>query len=373
MFLPADDPFYHPNSNTTNTTTSPYQLTVPFLPANRSIGNNDSNPNPLLSGINGVTPFFDLNNIYGISDQDAMTRLRDTSTNRGKLKTSIVNGEQFPPKNESTGSYIWGSTSERSYSIFTLAIQTIWIREHNRLCDQLYALYGSSWTDEQYFQEVRRWTIAFFQKAVAEEYIGAILGRPLPVYQNYNPNLTPGVDTFFSTVTFRYGHSELSDFYQIQDEYGNALYNLALDDIKNLTLLEELGLERVLRSMILQRQEEVDIFFSDSTKASHAPDHNTYDIAAFDIIRSRDRGKIFIFPFGFLKCIPLYNVVRQYFGFPMAQSFSDISSIPNIQANLAKIYPNGIDTVEAWVGVMSEDHINGSNFGMVMNASMVTQ
>ncbi|RIB16852.1 heme peroxidase [Gigaspora rosea] len=113
--------------------------------------------------------------------------------------------------------------------------------------------------------------------------------------------------------------------------------------------------------MILQRQEEVDIFFSDSTKASHAPDHNTYDIAAFDIIRSRDRG------------IPLYNVVRQYFGFPMAQSFSDISSIPNIQANLAKIYPNGIDTVEAWVGVMSEDHINGSNFGMVMNASMVTQ
>ncbi|CAG8757887.1 9826_t:CDS:10, partial [Gigaspora margarita] len=373
MFLPADDPFYNPNPNIT---TSPYQLSVPFLPANRSDGNNDTNPatrNPLLSGINGVTPFFDLNNIYGISDQDAMTRLRDTSTNRGKLKTSIVNGQEFPPKNASTGSYIWGSTSERSYSIFTLAIQTIWIREHNRLCDQLYELYGSSWTDDQYFQEVRRWTIAFFQKAVAEEYIGAILGRPLPVYQNYDPNLTPGVDTFFSTVTFRYGHSELSDFYQIQDEYGNTLYNLALNDIKNLTLLEELGLERVLWSMILQRQEEVDVFFSDSTKASHAPDRNTYDLAAFDIIRSRDRGKIFIFLFGFLKCIPLYNVVREYFGFPKAQSISDISSKPNIQANLAKIYPNGIDTVEAWVGVMSEDHLNGSNFGMVMNASMVTQ
>ncbi|CAG8713037.1 11622_t:CDS:2, partial [Dentiscutata heterogama] len=32
-----------------------------------------------------------------------------------------------------------------------------------------------------------------------------------------------------------------------------------------------------------------------------------------------------------------------------------------------------IETVESWVGVMSEDHLNGSNFGMVMNASMVTQ
>ncbi|CAG8779214.1 7041_t:CDS:2, partial [Racocetra persica] len=113
MFLPADDPLYNPNPNTT---ISPYQLSVPFLPVNRSDGNNNTNPNrnPLLSGINNVTPFFDLNNIYGISDQDAMNRLRDISTNRGKLKTSIVKGEQFPPKN-SDGSYIWGSTSERSY------------------------------------------------------------------------------------------------------------------------------------------------------------------------------------------------------------------------------------------------------------------
>ncbi|CAG8665874.1 4772_t:CDS:2, partial [Dentiscutata heterogama] len=289
MFLPADDPFYNPNPNTT---ISPYQLTVPFLPANRSSGNNDINPatrNPSLSGINNVTPFFDLNNIYGISDRDAMTRLRDTSTNRGKLLTSIVNGQQFPPINASDGSYIWGATSERSYSIFTLAIQTIWIREHNRLCDELYALHGDSWTDEQYFQEARRWITAFFQKAVAEEYFGAILGRPLPAYQKYNPDLKPGIDTFFQTVTFRYSHSELSDFYRIQDEYGDTLYDLALNDLKNLTLLEQLGLDRVLWSLVLQRQEEVDIFFSDSTKKYIGPDKNIYDLVAFDIWSSRDR------------------------------------------------------------------------------------
>ncbi|CAG8553398.1 19835_t:CDS:10 [Cetraspora pellucida] len=357
VFLPADDPLYNPIPNST---VSPYQINVPFLPANRSDGNNDTNPttrNPLLSGENLVTPFLDLNNIYGISDQDAIGRLRDTSSNRGKLKTSIINGEHYPPKNASNGKYIWGSTSDRSYNIFVLAIQTIWIREHNRLCDELYQKYGNSWTDEQYFQEARRWVIAFFQKTVAEEYIGAVLGRPLPVYQKYNPNLKPGIDTFFSTVTFRYGHSEL----RIQDEYGDTLYDLVLNDLKNLTLLEQLGLERVLWSLVLQRQEEVDIFLSDSTKKYIAPDLVTYDIAAFDILRSRDRG------------IPLYNVVRQYFGFPKAKSFADISTNHNVQANLAKIYPNGVDSVEAWVGVMSEDHLNGSNFGMVMNASMVTQ
>ncbi|CAG8829448.1 36104_t:CDS:2, partial [Racocetra persica] len=71
--------------------------------------------------------------------------------------------------------------------------------------------------------------------------------------------------------------------------------------------------------------------------------------------------------------IPLYNVVRQYFGFPKAQSFADISTNPVVQKNLAKIYPNGVDTVEAFVGALSEDHLNGSNFGMVLNASLVTQ
>ncbi|CAG8562770.1 15289_t:CDS:10, partial [Racocetra fulgida] len=98
----------------------------------------------------------------------------------------------------------------------------------------------------------------------------------------------------------------------IQDEYGDTLYNLALNDIKNFTLLEQLGLERVLWSLVLQRQEEVDIFFADSTKKYIAPDLVTYDIAAFDIFRSRDRG---------------------------------------------------VDSVEAWVGVMSEDHLDGSNVG----------
>ncbi|CAG8786758.1 17625_t:CDS:2, partial [Racocetra persica] len=340
MFLPADDPFYVLNGSSPN---SP-QIDVNFLPANRSAGNDGTNP--LTSGINLVTPFLDLNNIYSSNDTLMLTKFRDTSSKRGKLKVSIAsNGDQYPPKTPS-GDYDLGATSTRSRNIFTVAIHTIWLREHNRMCDQLYQIYQDSWTDDQYFQEARRWTTAFYQKAVAEEYIGAVLGRPLPAYQNYNPDLKPGIDTFFATVTFRYGHSELSDLYQIRDDHGDVLTNVALNDIKDLTLLENFGLEKVLLSMVLQRQEDVDNFFSNSTKKAIGPDQVTYDLASFDLIRSRDRG------------IPLYNKVRQFFNLPQAQSFSDISNL---------------DKVEALVGVMCEPHLDGANFGMTMNASIVTQ
>ncbi|CAG8848967.1 33987_t:CDS:2, partial [Racocetra persica] len=70
----------------------------------------------------------------------------------------------------------------------------IFLREHNRRCDELYAIHGDSWNDETYFQEARRWVIALLQKITYYEY-----GTPLPVYKGYNPSLKPVIDTFFAT------------------------------------------------------------------------------------------------------------------------------------------------------------------------------
>ena len=44
----------------------------------------------------------------------------------------------------------------------------------------------------------------------------------IPNYDGYDPNLAPGIDTFFSTVAFRYGHTEL----RLAFLYGN-------DDFRN--------------------------------------------------------------------------------------------------------------------------------------------
>jgi len=54
--------------------------------------------------------------------------------------------------------------------------------------------------------------------------------------------------------------------YRIQDGFGDTIAYLTLDQIKNQSLVEEFGLSSILRSMALKRQEEVDMFFSNSVR-----------------------------------------------------------------------------------------------------------
>ena len=56
-------------------------------------------------------------------------------------------------------------------------MHTIWMREHNRVANALYSIYGASKTDEFYYQEARRIVIAEFQHITYNEYLSVILGN----------------------------------------------------------------------------------------------------------------------------------------------------------------------------------------------------
>ena len=56
-------------------------------------------------------------------------------------------------------------------------MHTIWMREHNRVANALYAKFGASKTDEFYYQEARRIVIAEFQHITYNEYLSVILGN----------------------------------------------------------------------------------------------------------------------------------------------------------------------------------------------------
>ena len=58
-----------------------------------------------------------------------------------------------------------------------VVMHTIWLREHNRVANALYAKFGASKTDEFYYQEARRIVIAEFQHITYNEYLSVILGN----------------------------------------------------------------------------------------------------------------------------------------------------------------------------------------------------
>jgi hypothetical protein len=99
-------------------------------------------------GIGESTAFLDLNQLYG-NDEETADKIRDKRGGRGKLR---IREDGFPLLNETSNRYVVGAASSRSRNMFTMAVHVIWIREHNRRCDELWKIYGGNWSDEDYFR-----------------------------------------------------------------------------------------------------------------------------------------------------------------------------------------------------------------------------
>lgn len=64
-----------------------------------------------------------------------------------------------------------------------------------------------------------RWVIAHWQHVVFDEYITALLGATLPQYTSYNESTNPGIDNFFASASYRYGHATITDVVFRLDEH----------------------------------------------------------------------------------------------------------------------------------------------------------
>src|SRR5207244_2105411 len=86
------------------------------------------------------------------------------------------------------------------------AVQTLFVREHNRIAGQLQAAHPG-WNDEQLYQEARRLVIAELQIITYTEWLPALLGpNALPAYAGYRANVNPSISNEFSTAMFRLDH-----------------------------------------------------------------------------------------------------------------------------------------------------------------------
>lgn len=317
--------------------------------------------------VNAITSFVDGSNVYG-SDTARATELRTLTG--GRLKTSDgdllpFNTAGLPNAGGTSDSLFLAGDVRANENVGLSSLHTLFVREHNRLADE-FAQEDPSLTDEQLYQKARRIVISELQAITYNEFLPALLGYgALDSYTGYNPNVNPNIANEFSTAAFRLGHSLLSPELLRIGADGNVIAdgNLALRDafFNPQEILDE-GIESILRGASIGLSQELDAEVIDDVRnfLFGPPGAGGLDLPALNIQRGRDHG------------LASYNDTRVAVGLAPAESFADITSDPELQAKLEDAYGD-VDSVELWIGLLSEDHVANASVGETMQLILVDQ
>jgi hypothetical protein len=234
------------------------------------------------------------------------------------------------------------------------SLQVLFLREHNRIADALAAA-NPGLSDEQLYQRARQQVIAEVQAITFNEFLPALLGPAAPrPYAGYNPRVNPGIANEFSTAAFRIGHSLVGEDIEFLDNNGNELRDpiLLRDAFFNPVILQETGIDPVLKYLASDRAQEVDTKVVDELRnfLLDSAHHGGLDLAALNIQRGRDHG------------LADYNSVRAAYGLPKVTSFAQITSDPALQQQLKDLYGD-VNNIDLWVGGLAENHLRGSSVG----------
>jgi hypothetical protein len=264
-------------------------------------------------------------------------------------------------------------------------LHTLFVREHNFLCDELKRRYPD-WTDAQLYDHAHLINAALMAKIHTVEWTPGILGHPaLQIAMNSNWYGLLGQQ--FKRLFGRIGDGELlsgiigspTDHhtapYYLTEEFVSVyrLHPLIPDEfkfyaIKDGTLLTtkdffEASGKRA--RAIVEAIPMSDLFYSLGIAHPGAITlHNyprflqqlvrdngeVFDLAAVDILRDRERG------------VPRYNRFRELIGRDRVNSFEEISSNTQWVQEMRRVYNNDINSVDLMVGMFAEDLPEGFGF-----------
>jgi len=354
----ATEPFNIPVP-TGDPTFDPGHTGTAVIPFNRSVFNGGvSTPR---QHSNSLTHWIDGSNVYG-SDAARASALR--SGIGGRLATSAGG---FMPYNTGGLSNAGGPSSSlfiagdirANEQTGLLATHTLFVREHNRLADQISSA-NPGWDDGQVYEKARKLVGAEIQAITYNEWLPALLGgNGLGSYAGYNPNIDSSMNTEFSTGAFRIGHTMLNDQLLRVNADGTTFAggNLNLfQSFFNPSVITQAGsMDAVIRGLARQESNEVDTQVIDGVRNLLFGGTDGRDLIALNIQRGRDHG------------LPDYNTMRQQFGLPAVDSFDDITSNPELALALESVYGD-VNNIDAWIGLFAEDHLPGASMGLTCTA-----
>lgn len=301
----------------------------------------------------------DLSQIYGLTEevQHALRLKSEEPGRKGRLLSTTQNGEEWAPhlfSDDGTRDPRFASVPDplkmppnlpadrkaslfafggerANASVFTAAINTLFLREHNRLCGMLESAHPD-WDDQRVFETARNISVVQLIKVVVEEYINHIspywfklLSDPAPSYkatwnrENWIPaefnllyrwhSLVPEIarwkDKAMPMATARFGNGPL-----LEDGLGVALEAASASEIWRIGLFNTAEMLR--------------------------------DVELASLQQGRDNR------------LASYNDYREIMRYPRVTRFEQISSQPDVVAALRALYTD-VDRIEFFVGLFAED------------------
>lgn len=316
--------------------------------------------------VNIHSSYMDGGNVYG-SDPSRAAKLR--SPHRGKLRTSsspyqqdllprIADVRFEPGGRESPHAFAAGDSRVNEHAVLT-SMHTLFVREHNRRCDELYAA-DPTLSPEEAYQRARHWVIGVLQAITFSEFVPALLGPGSFTSESvYDPEIDPSVSLDFATVAFRLGHSMLpSKIHAARLGRLVALQDLFFDH-RNV---EWHGIEPWLGGLPSTPMSAIDTQVTAAVRdfLFVFADDRLIDLASLNIQRGRDHG------------IPPYVELRRRWGLPDVSRFDDITDDAEVVGALARAYDD-VEQVDAWVGALAEKHAPRRRVGPLLFAILNDQ
>jgi hypothetical protein len=332
--------------------------------------------------INEITAYIDASNVYG-SDEDRAEALR-TSDGTGKLNTSIgENGEILlpfntqnlgndNPFNRNPQELFLAGDPRANEQVGLTAAHILFVREHNRLAEEIGQRLDDGETElvdlfeeselsrgDFIYEAARRIVGAEIQAITYNEFLPLLLGNnALDDYSGYGGNVNPGISNEFSTAAFRFGHTMLSPTLQNGTTEGITLR----DAFFKPNLVETNGIDGLLAGLGAQEAQAIDAMVIDDVRNLLFDPFgvNVSDLASLNIQRGRDHG------------LASYTEVREELGLDPITNFAQITSDPEVQADLAAAYGT-VNKVDLWVGGLAEDPVNGALVGETFQEILANQ
>jgi prostaglandin-endoperoxide synthase 2 len=264
---------------------------------------------------------------------------------KAALDRSFPPGTLTPEQRDAKFDRLYATGLERgNSSVGYVALSTIFLREHNRICRELSSLPDLDWRhdDERLFQTARMINTCLLLKLTIEDYINHIAGDSLfrfdPSFAENQPWYRANWMALEFNLLYRW-HGLVPDHLIVNNAIVKHLFYRW-----NNELLEAQGLASIIANASAQVAGRISL-------------GNNPDFLMGAEYQTIKMGRDFR--------LQGYNEYRQNFGLAKLRDFTELTKDSGLRQKLETLYGD-IDSLELVVGLFAEDPQPGALFGSLM-------